>query len=61
MFNFARTTDSAVLSQVFDPTTLLGEEAMFVAGDGRVHPESILVQNIYDNFDLRSRKVVRMW
>ena len=58
VFDFARQTESAILSAVFDPTDLLGEEALYQTGDGIFHPESILVQNIYDSFDASTRMVV---
>jgi hypothetical protein len=59
VFHLARQINRAVLSEVFDPSTLLGEEAQFkVDIGGRIHPESILVQPVFDEFDEEIRSVV---
>jgi hypothetical protein len=58
VFHLARQIKSAVLSEVFDPSTLLGEEALFKDNNGEVHPESILVQPVFDGFDEKTRSVV---
>ena len=59
VFDFAKETDSAILSPVFNVKTLLGEDALYeVEEDGTIHPESILVQQIYDTFNPATRKVV---
>ena len=70
VFDFSRDTNSAILSQVFPVEELLGEEARVVyskkelygtddyAGTEEIHPESILVQNVYDTFNKNTRQVV---
>ena len=58
VFNLARQVKTAVLSEVFDPATLLGEEALFKDANGEVHPVSILVQPVFDEFDEETRSVV---
>jgi hypothetical protein len=58
VFHLARQIKSAVLSEVFDPSTLLGEEALFKVDNGEFHPESILVQPVFDEFDEEIRSVV---
>lgn len=46
-----------VLSEVFDPSELLGLSALKDFGDGKFHPESILVQPIYQDFSDNSKIV----
>ena len=58
VFDFSRLTDSAILSQVFDPATLLGGDASNTFGEAMAHPESILVETVYDSFDASTRNVV---
>ena len=58
VFSLARQVKTAVLSEVFDPATLLGEAALFKDDNGEVHPESILVQPVFDEFDEEIRSVV---
>jgi hypothetical protein len=58
VFHLARQIKTAVLSEVFDPSTLLGEAALFKDNNGEVHPESILVQPVFDGFDEEIRSVV---
>ena len=40
-----------VLSEVFDTSTLKGRNSTKDLGDGKIHPESLLVHPIYENFD----------
>jgi hypothetical protein len=58
VFNFARATKTAILSQVFDPSVLFGEESLLKVDGEEFHPESILIQPVYDGFDANTSKVV---
>jgi hypothetical protein len=57
-FDFARATKSAILSQVFDPSGLFGNNALFRREDKDVNPECILVQPVYDGFEKNTSNVV---
>ena len=58
IYRFSKQAKVAVLSEVFDPSLLLGEEAVFQTDDGTFHPESVLVQPVWDTFDETTRKAV---
>jgi hypothetical protein len=51
LFRVMTATRSPVLSEVLDPSTLLGSDALLEYEDGHTyHPESMLVQPIYKSF-----------
>jgi hypothetical protein len=58
VFDFARATKTAVLSQVFDPTVLFGKDALLRVPGEAFSPECILIQPVYDGFEKNTSEVV---
>jgi hypothetical protein len=58
VFDLMRDTKGPVLSEVFHPSTLLGEGVRLQTEDDTFHPESILAQPVFDDFSEATRKVV---
>jgi hypothetical protein len=60
LFRTMRKSKAPVLSDVFDPTSMLGESAKIDYGDGKYHPQSIILQPIYKDFNEESDLVATL-
>lgn len=58
LFETMRNTSSPVLSPIIDPAVLLGDGAIFKTDDETLHPESLILQPVFDSFDVATRSVV---
>ncbi len=50
LFRIMKGSRAPVLSEILDPTSLLGADSFFEYGDDKIHPESLLIQPIYESF-----------